>query len=59
MGKIRKTLAEEVDKVRENYNVDFKINSLLSKPFIYDEPTLAEQSVSEGRITQRPQKRDN
>ena len=59
VGKVRKTLAEEVDKVKEDYNVDFKINSLLSKPFIYDEPTLAERSVSEGRITQRPRKRDN
>ena len=59
VGKVRKTLAEEVDKVKEDYNVDFKINSLLSKPFIYDEPTLAERSVSEERITQRPRKRDN
>ena len=50
VGKVRKTLAEEVDKVKEDYNVDFKINSLLSKPFIYDEPTLAEWSVKEGLL---------
>ena len=50
VGKVRKTLAEEVDKVKKEYNVDFKINSLLSKPFIYDEPTLAEQSVKEGLL---------
>ena len=50
VGKVRKSLAEEVDKVKKEYNVDFKINSLLSKPFIYDEPTLAEQSVKEGLL---------
>ena len=46
VGKIRTTLAEAVKELKGN----FKFNSLLSKPFIYDEPTLAEQSMKGGLL---------
>ena len=55
VGNIRTTLAEEADKVKKQYDVNFKINSLLSKPFVYDEPTLVEQSLRE-ESTQMPPK---
>ena len=55
VGKIRITLVEEAKKVKKEYDVNFKINSLLSKPFVYDEPTLVEQSMREGS-TQEPSK---
>ena len=45
VNKIRSTLFEEGDKLRVKYNVNFKINSLLSKPFLYDDDYLAEQSM--------------
>ena len=53
VSKIRTTLAEEADKVKKEYDVNFKINSLLSKPFVYDETTLVKQSMRKGS-TQRP-----
>lgn len=40
-------MAEEVDKVKEEYGVNFKTSTLLSKPFLYDESTLQEQLVKE------------
>jgi len=43
---IRGRIAEEADKVKKEYDVNFKINSLLSKPFLYDELAL-EQSMRE------------
>ena len=47
VGKIRKTLADEAHKVKEEYHVNFRMNSLLSKPFLYDEEALVEQSIRE------------
>ena len=52
VNKIRTTLAEEAKKVKKEYDVNFKINSLLSKPFVYDEQTLLEQSMREGSTHQ-------
>ena len=45
VNKIRSTLFEEGDKLRVKYKVNFKINSLLSKPFLYDDDYLTEQSM--------------
>jgi len=39
---IRGRIAEEADKVKKKYHVNFKVNSLLSKPFLYDESALEE-----------------
>ena len=52
VNKIRTTLAEEAKKVKKEYDVNFKINSLLSKPFVYDEQALLEQSMREGSTHQ-------
>ena len=57
VGKIRQTLVEEADKVKKEYDVNFKINSLLSKPFLYDELALVEQSVREGSTQKQPKQR--
>ena len=48
VSKIRNTLSKEIDKLRVQYDVNFKIHSLLSKPFLYDEDYLTEQSMREG-----------
>ena len=48
VSKIRQKLTEEADQIKKEYDVDFKINSLLSKPFLYDELALEEQSMREG-----------
>ena len=53
VNKIRSTLLEEVDKLRTKHDVNFKINSLLSKPFLYDEDYLTEQSMREGYTQKR------
>ena len=44
VSKIIKTLKGEADQVMKEYDVNFKFNSLLSKPFLYDELALLEQS---------------
>ena len=44
VSKIIKTLKGEADQVMKEHNVNFKFNSLLSKPFLYDEVALLEQS---------------
>ena len=51
VGKIRHDIAEEVHKLKETHQVNFKINSLLSKPFLYDEEALEEQTM---KATQSP-----
>ena len=51
---IRKKIADEADKLKEEHHANFKINSLLSKPFLYDELALAEQTMKEGS-TQKQQ----
>ena len=45
VGKIRHKIAEEVQKFMVKHRVNFKINSLLSKPFLYDEEALEEQTM--------------
>ena len=46
VGKIRHKIAEDVQKKMDEHQVNFKINSLRSKPFLYDEEALDEQSMS-------------
>ena len=48
VGKYRKMVREEVEKVMEENKVKFKINSLLSRPLLYDEQSLEEQSLKKG-----------
>ena len=50
--KVRQTISKEANKIKAEHRVNFKTNILLSKPFLYDEPTLEEQSMSQGS-TQR------
>lgn len=57
VSKIRETLAKEADQVKKEYDVNFKINSLLSKPFLYDELALVEQSMRQGTTQQQPKQR--
>ena len=45
VGEIRERICEAVKLVREQHNVNFKINSLLSKPILYDKPSPEEQSL--------------
>ena len=52
VNEVREKISKEADKIKEERHVNFKTNSLLSKPFLYDEPTLKEQSMSQGS-TQR------
>ena len=57
VSKIRQTLAEEAHKVTKEYDVNFKINSLLSKPFLYNELALVEQSMRQGSTQQQSKQR--
>jgi len=45
VGQIRHKIAYEAKKLMKENNVNFKINSLLSKPFLYDEVALEEQTM--------------
>jgi len=45
VGQIRHKIAKEAKKLMKENNVNFKINSLLSKPFLYDEVALEEQTM--------------
>ena len=45
VGQIRHKIADEAKKLKEERRVNFKINSLLSKPFLYDEKALEEQTM--------------
>ena len=45
VGEIRERIREEVKLLQEELNVNFKINSLLSKPILYDKPSPEEQSL--------------
>ena len=42
VNKVREKICKEADKIKEERRVNFKTNILLSKPFLYDEPTLKE-----------------
>ena len=44
VNEIRKEVQEKAKEVMEENNVKFKINSLLSRPLLYDEEALKEQS---------------
>ena len=39
VGTIREKIREKVDDLQQKRNLSFKINSLLSKPILYNEPT--------------------
>jgi len=45
VGMIRHKIAKKVQELKDERQVNFKINSLLSKPFLYDEEALAEQTM--------------
>ena len=55
VNKIRERIREEADKLKEKHGVNFKINSLLSKPILYDEQALEELSVREGSTQRQSQ----
>ena len=45
VGQIRHKIANEAKQVMKDRGVNFKINSLLSKPFLYNEEALVEQTM--------------
>jgi len=45
VGMIRHKISKKVQELKDERRVNFKINSLLSKPFLYDEEALAEQTM--------------
>ena len=54
VGRIRERIREEADKLKTQYGVNFKINSLLSKPILYDEEALKDMSMSKGSTQRQP-----
>ena len=54
VGEYRKMISDKVEELKKERGVNFRINSLLSRPLLYDPPTLQEQSMREGS-TQRKQ----
>ena len=55
VGRIRERICEEADRLKKQYGVNFKINSLLSKPLLYDEEALEDMSMREGTTQRQPQ----
>ena len=55
-AKYRDIVREEVEKFKEERGVNFKVNSLLSRPLRYDKPALEEQSMREGPTKRKKQK---
>jgi len=51
VSKVRERIAEEAEKVKKEYNVNFKTNSLLSSPILYDSSALEELSMREPSMT--------
>ena len=54
VGKYRDMIHDKVEELKKERGANFKINSLLSRPLLYDPPTLQEQSMRE-QSTQRKQ----
>ena len=52
MNNVSEKIRKKADKIKAEHCVNFNTNTLLSKPFLYDEPTVKEQLVSQGS-TQR------
>ena len=55
VGRVRERIREEADKLKTQHGVNFKINSLLSKPLLYDEEALEDISKREGSTQRQPQ----
>ena len=55
VAKCREKIRKEVEKFKEQKNVNFKIDSLLSRPLLYDPATLQEQSMREGSTQRKRQ----
>ena len=55
-AKYRDIIHEEVDKFKKERGVNFKVNSLLSRPLRYDKTALEEQSTREGPPQRKKQK---
>ena len=51
VGEIREKIREAVKRLQEKYGVNFKINSLLSKPILYDKQSTEEQSQKVAAFT--------
>ena len=54
VGKYRDMIHDKVEELKKERGANFKINSLLSRPLLYDPPTLQEQLTKE-KSTQRKQ----
>ena len=55
VSEIRKMVEDKANEVMDEYKVKFKINSLLSRPLLYDEDALKEQLISQGSTHQEQQ----
>ena len=55
-AKYRDIIRDEVDKFKKERGVNFKVNSLLSRPLRYDKTALEEQSTREGPPQRKKQK---
>ena len=51
VAEVRDELANEVAKIREKYGVNFKINSLLSKPLLYDKSAIEQLRRQHGELS--------
>lgn len=53
VAKIRTKICHEVDKIKTQHGVNFRINSLLSKPILYDVEALEERSARESSAPEK------
>ena len=55
VAQYREMIREKVDTLKKDRGVNFKIDSLLSRPLLYDPRTLQEQSMREGSTQRKRQ----
>ena len=56
VAKYREIIRKKVEELKSDQGVNFKINSLLSRPLLYDPATLQEQSIREESTQRRRQR---
>ena len=55
VSKVKEVISEEATKLEQQYDVNFAVTSLISKPIVYDQQALEVVSMREGSTQRQPQ----
>ena len=55
VSKVKEVISEEATKLEQQYDVNFAVTSLISKPIVYDQQALEVVSMREGSTKRQPQ----